>query len=966
MKTRILTTTIALLLTARAFAVTDTWDGGGADSLFITNANWLDNTAPTSDVTSTDLIFGAAPRLNPTLPFDFDARSITFNNTAGAYGFSGARLRVGVNGITNNDTQTMTFTNEVTVAGVLVSSVHANNGALTFTNTFTIGFATLVVDGADDASFANISGSGGLQKSGAGTMTWAPTANISLDLTVDTGTVSTVADGSTDFFNSLASIAINGTSTFNINESLTLSAAQLTRASGADLNLAAGKTLRVQGGGDVVITGLYDHSTASTITVTGPGSTFSNSVSTLTLDAGVTLNVLAGGSVFSGGQVTVGFIGSGTATVDGANSNLSGTALNVAQNGSTGTATFSNESMGVFTGTVAVAATSGTTGTLNLQSGATVSSGGFSIGAVLAPGVLATGVVTITGDDSELTVFSGGATTIGAANSSVATLNLQDNGSFNSGVGAAAVNATGTVAIAGGNYISNGNLTINGGQFTRDANGTFSLAAGRTLTVQAGGDVTFTGSFSHTTASTIAVTGTGSTFSLNGGLTLNGGSALDVLAGGSVSSGFMNIGTSIGNGTVTINGLGSSYTITSAVASTIGAANGNTGTLRTQASGAFQSGSGLTLVNATGTIDISGGSYTANGDLTLDGGQLTRAAVGTFTLNAGRTLTIQGGGDAIFTGNYVNSTASTILVTGAGSTLSTTGLLVLNGSTNLTVAAGADVTSGAAQINLATSNGTATVSVNGVGSTLTGGDLFIAQAGHTGSLTFSNGSAGAFAGISVDASASIETNGMLTIQSGATVTGTSLTVAPNAVANIGTVSITGTGAALTLTGAATATIGAASGSIATVNIGSGGTFTTGTGQTNVNATGDLNVNAGGTMIVGGDMVVLTSLDIGGTMIVHGNMVVSGALNIGDTLIVADSAPFTPAEAQFGTLESSDSAAVGTFAGDFERITAPALGGGAEWDFTNLKTTGSVTVVPEPGVATLLLPALATLGLRRRK
>ena len=109
---------------------------------------------------------------------------------------------------------------------------------------------------------------------------------------------------------------------------------------------------------------------------------------------------------------------------------------------------------------------------------------------------------------------------------------------------------------------------------------------------------------------------------------------------------------------------------------------------------------------------------------------------------------MQAGGDAIFTGSYTNSTASTIVVTGAGSTLSTTSFISL-GSSTFNVAAGGTVSSGAAQINIATFNGNGTVTVDGLGSSLSGGVLNIAQGGNAGSVTFSNGSTGAFAGILV-------------------------------------------------------------------------------------------------------------------------------------------------------------------------------------------------------------------------
>ena len=89
MKTpRILTTTIAILLATHAFAVNDTWDGGGADNNISTNLNWADNTAPASDVLNTDLFFQGAVRLAPNFSSAFSAHSITFNVTAGANAFT--------------------------------------------------------------------------------------------------------------------------------------------------------------------------------------------------------------------------------------------------------------------------------------------------------------------------------------------------------------------------------------------------------------------------------------------------------------------------------------------------------------------------------------------------------------------------------------------------------------------------------------------------------------------------------------------------------------------------------------------------------------------------------------------------------------------------------------------------------------------------------------------------------------
>ena len=111
MKTpRILTATIALILAPAAFAITDTWDGGGADNNLSTNLNWLDNTAPVSDILLTDLVFAGVVRLTPNVSTALSVNSVTFNNTSGAFTIGGTTLPIGSGGITNNDGNTMTFT----------------------------------------------------------------------------------------------------------------------------------------------------------------------------------------------------------------------------------------------------------------------------------------------------------------------------------------------------------------------------------------------------------------------------------------------------------------------------------------------------------------------------------------------------------------------------------------------------------------------------------------------------------------------------------------------------------------------------------------------------------------------------------------------------------------------------------------------------------------------------------------
>ena len=74
-------------------------------------------------------------------------------------------------------------------------------------------------------------------------------------------------------------------------------------------------------------------------------------------------------------------------------------------------------------------------------------------------------------------------------------------------------------------------------------------------------------------------------------------------------------------------------------------------------------------MNGPGVIEIAGGTYNANGDIVMGtNSQLTRDAAGAFNLTPGRTLTIQGGADAIFT-SFFFPTGANVTLDGAGSTL---------------------------------------------------------------------------------------------------------------------------------------------------------------------------------------------------------------------------------------------------------------------------------------------------------
>ncbi len=752
MKTpRILAGSIAtFILTATVHA--QTWDGGGANDNLGTAANWNPDGVP--GVTA-DVIFGGVVRLTPNVSGAFQVNSLIFNNTAGAFVFGGAStLSIKGGGLVNNDTTLQTFNNPVSFGlAVTTSTINAASGALNLNGPVTLAPTTLTLDGANAIIFGStITGTGAITKTGAGAFNFDATATpIGADFNLNAGTTTLVASGTTQVFTSASVLAINNTASLILNESATLDGAQLTRASGAVLGLAAGKTLTVQSGGDAIITGGFSNTTASTITVTGAGSTFS-ATSTTFLHGGSTTNVLAGGSLsIAPASTVVGSTGSGTLLVSGAGSTFGTSTFVVAQNGATGTATFSLGALGTLATNLIVGGGSsvGTTGTLNIQSGATFTAPTLSV-ATSTNAV--SGTITINGAGSALTISGTSTSSIGSSAGSSGTVNVQSGGTYNTGAADLLVNTTGTLAIAGGTVNANGNIILNG-SLTRDAAGTFTLPVGKTLTMQNSGDALFTGAYATGSTSVAGgdflVTGAGSTFQTTGQLSVAGGSTMNVVNGGSLFSvNAVNVGTS-GAGSLTVDGAGSSANAlasstwgsgstatvtfsnaatgsfigslliaasslggTAATVSILSGATVSSGSLSVASAGGGSSGS-LTIDGATSAMTLGGAStftlgssFTGPGTLTLQNGGTINAGTGTATVNSTGTLAINGG---------TYNANGNLTLNGGQLTRNGAGTLTLAQDKTLTVQAGGDavITGLFQQLNRANLN------VTGAGSTFT-------------------------------------------------------------------------------------------------------------------------------------------------------------------------------------------------------------------------------------------------------
>ena len=158
-------------------------------------------------------------------------------------------------------------------------------------------------------------------------------------------------------------------------------------------------------------------------------------------------------------------LGSGTVILSGANSITGGITI------ADGTLQVANSgSYGVIS--VGLSGLSGTAGTFNIQGGSAVSGTDLTMANIPAAN---TGTVTITDPGSALTLT--GTATIGAASASSGTVNVQSGGTFTTGIGLTTVNATGTLAIAGGTVKTNG-LTL--------------FHPGATLSITAGGKLDVT------------------------------------------------------------------------------------------------------------------------------------------------------------------------------------------------------------------------------------------------------------------------------------------------------------------------------------------------------------------------------------------------------------------------------------------------------------------------------------------
>ena len=245
-----------------------TWNGGGADSNWVTAANWSGTAAPS---TGDSLVFDGATGLGSVnnLPANTLLAGIKFNSTAGAFAISGNAITLGGD-LVDQSTAAQTLGIPVALDTTHTFSV-ANGGTLTISGT--------------------ISGSNaGLTKTGLGTLTLTAANTFTNTTTINAGTVQLdfTASAPASILSSSSSLAFGG-GTLNMNASATGSAQSV---SATTFNSGASSILATSNGGAATLNlGAITRAAGGAVNFTLPSS---GAITTTTPNAN-----------FSGGQQTI-------------------------------------------------------------------------------------------------------------------------------------------------------------------------------------------------------------------------------------------------------------------------------------------------------------------------------------------------------------------------------------------------------------------------------------------------------------------------------------------------------------------------------------------------------------------------------------------------------------------------------------------------------------------------------------
>lgn len=405
----------------------------------------------------------------------------------------------------------------------------------------------------------------------------------------------------------------------------------------------------------------------------------------------------------------------------------------------------------------------GANGTVTVDNGTWTNSGDSFIGN------FGTGIFNLSNGG---TVNVGGDTILGSDTGSHGTTNISGAGSVWTTTGSTILSGNVTTPGVGGTATLN---VFNGGTYTANGDMYVGLVGSGTVNISSAGQVNTTSGitylgYSSGSSATVIIDGAGSAWNDTGsgmivggndGSTAGGNATVTVRNGGALNTGDVIIGndsTNTSRGTVTVTGLGSSWTANNVFVGwnsigtvnifdrailtvntdlSIGTCNCSSGSVTVSGGSTVTIGNNWTIAEGAGgtgvmTISGSGTSVTATGDL-----QVASLGIGTLTIDNGASATAA----SVYVG-FGTGSNGTATVSGTGSTLTATGDLTVgdSGTGVLNVRSGAAVTAVNGIIgNNAGSSGTIDVAGAGATATFTGALLIGAGGIGTGALTISDG-----------------------------------------------------------------------------------------------------------------------------------------------------------------------------------------------------------------------------------
>jgi autotransporter-associated beta strand protein len=678
-------------LVSRAQTATNTWDGGATGNA-AARANWTSagNWGGTAPIAGSVLIFAGTTKLTANtnlFPAGTGFFSISFASGAGAFTLTGNAISL-TNGITNNSTNTQTLNlNGITLGGAQTFNASAGNLTFTALNNITNAGFLLTFAGASNSTVNSIiSGTGGVTKTGAGTLLLTNANTFTGATTLSAGTLrattsaASLGAGALSLGGGVLELAndtgLNYGRATTVTASAQINSDRLTAGAGVTHTLGTlsigAQTLTI--GSDATTTSGTAGITFGATTLSATGAVFdvntNNALLTLASvgGAGNSFTVTgAGNTTVTGviGTVAGGVTktGTGTLTLSGANTYTGGTTIS---NGvvsisasdrlaNTGALTLNGSgavfNLSTFSDTVgAVTLTDGSiTGTTGVLSGSSFSVANGSITAALG-GTTATLSKAGTGTVSlgSATNSYGGVTTIGGGVLNVGAL---ANAGANSSIG---TNATIAISNGGKLHYTGSTVSINRGVNLSGGIGDISVS-NSVAALSISGAISNTGSLVKSGAGTLILSGA-NTYS--GGTTISAGT-LGIGAGG--TSGLLGAGNVTNNGSLVFN-RSDSTSVDNIISGTGSVVKQGAATLTLSGENSFSGG--LSILGGAVSVAQEGFLGAASNAITLDNGKLVTTA--TVDLGPDRSVTFGAGGGTI---EVAGGTTATVdgLLSGSGS-----------------------------------------------------------------------------------------------------------------------------------------------------------------------------------------------------------------------------------------------------------------------------------------------------------